>query len=182
MKERNLWKMAVVVFVFSLAVVLAGGGLVANAGDYRTSHHGDWDKGNLFITADTVRGGTNVPGPSICTQSNRYLRLQTIVFRIKVFDEDNNPLDDTELKKVFVRLQDGTGLEIDARYGGHPHGVVPPDDNFWTAAWLIPADHVGGSLSYEVVAIANNHSVGTYQPYNINSSMLFIDGSPPPPD
>ena len=182
MKERNLWKMASAVFVISMAFVLAGGGVSVKANDrdgvksfgygYRNGEksfdHHDGDIGNLFVTADTVVG--HVPPPTSCTLSNRFEVGQAIIFRIRVVDDNDHYLNAEKLSEVYVRILD-TGEEINAVYGTHP-----PDgatDAYWTATYPIPEGR-SGSFSYEVVAIAPRHRVGTFRPFDVDASLLTI--------
>ena len=203
MKEQNLWKMAVAVFIISLAFVLADGGMSAKANDRdkeRWFGSGDrdnrksfdyndrdrensfffaTDSKNLIVYANTVIGGGGLEPPIDipCVLANRFPPGQKVVWRIRVLDLALNPMDDTQLEEVFVRLPDGR--EFPAHFGGHPPDDPSTAENesidyFWSASWVIPLDEMTGSFEYRVFAITDGHRIGTFKDFNIGESVLQV--------
>jgi hypothetical protein len=128
----------------------------------------------ITIAADTVSGPLNIPedqrATAVCVLQSRFARNSEIVWRARVFDGFGEQLDDTALQSVQVQLADGQ--TFDMRYGPHPRDT--PADFFWTASFDIPADYPTGTLGYEIVATAADGTTGTFEPFNVTSSLLTI--------
>lgn len=130
----------------------------------------------LFVESDIVRGAQRgAPGP-FCVLNNQFKRLEKVVFRVRVLDQTGKALDASGLKSLVVELPDGKKLS--ARYGEHPPARLGPVlDHFWTAVWIIPANYPSGSLSYKVVATAQDGSTATWAPFKTQTSQLaVVDG------
>jgi hypothetical protein len=110
----------------------------------------------------------------VCVVSSQYKPTNSIVWRIRVFDPaTGKPMDDKALKSVQVKLPDGQAFQ--GQYGGHPGGPgATPTDNFWSAAWTIPAAYPTGSLQYQINAQSVDGRSGTYSQFNVAPSMLTI--------
>jgi hypothetical protein len=122
----------------------------------------------LFIAADMVRG----PGGSgpVCVLSNRFMRKEEVAWRIRVQDGTGTELDGKGLKSVVVELSDGQ--KFPARFGGHP--PKEPTAYLWSTAWVIPDDYPTGSFNYKVVATALDGTTQTWEPVNTKPSLLTI--------
>lgn len=135
----------------------------------------------LVIVHDIVRGGVNVaPAQAagrVCVWSGRFQRNEEVVWRIKVMDPTNGRfLDATALQNVEVKI--ASGQEFKARYGPHPRGT--PTDNFWTAAWTIPANYPSGAVPYTITATHNDGRTGIAVVFNVDlSALTVIDGAVP---
>jgi hypothetical protein len=130
----------------------------------------------LFFESDIVRGAQRgAPGP-VCVLNNQFKRLEKVVIRIRVLDPSGKSLDGSGLKSLVVELPDGKKLS--ARYGEHPPARQGPVlDHFWTAVWIIPSNFPSGSLSYKVVATAQDGSTETWSPFKTATSQLaVVDG------
>src|SRR6476469_7198395 len=88
-------------------------------------------QGRLFFEGDIIRGAqAGAPGP-LCALNSQFKRLEKVVFRFRVLDQNGKELDDKGLKELTVTLPDGQKLP--ARFGQHPpRGEAA--DHFWTAA------------------------------------------------
>ena len=122
----------------------------------------------LFIAADMVRG----PGGSgpVCVLSNRFMRKEEVAWRIRVQDGTGTELDGKGLKSVVVELSDGQ--KFPARFGGHP--PKEPTAYLWSTAWVIPDDYPTGSFNYKVVATAPDGTTQSWEPINTKPSLLTI--------
>jgi hypothetical protein len=135
----------------------------------------------LVIVHDIVRGSVNVPAAQaagrVCVWSGRFQRNEEVVWRIKVMDPTTGRfLDASALKDVEVKI--GSGQEVKARYGPHPRGT--PTDNFWTAAWTIPANYPSGAVPYTISATHNDGRTGLAVVFNVDlSALTVIDGAVP---
>lgn len=126
---------------------------------------------NLFFESDMVRGGTQdgATGPT-CVMVSQFKRLEHVVWRIRVLDEDGNQVDDKGLKSLAVQIPDGQ--TFDAHYGRHPRGK--PTDDFWATSWGVPADYPLGTIGYKVIATETDGTVHEWSPFKVNLSELTI--------
>jgi hypothetical protein len=125
----------------------------------------------LFIDGDMVRGAQRgAPGPA-CVLNNQFKHLEKVVYRMRVRDADGKPLDDKGLKSVTVEVSNGQKLQ--AVYGPHPP-TGPATDRFWSAMWIIPADHPNGSFTYKVTATDLQGNSATWEPFNRSTTQLEI--------
>lgn len=125
----------------------------------------------LFIQGDMIRGN-QAGAPPGCVLQSQFKHLEKVVFRIRVQDQDGNPLDDKALKALVVELPDGQKLKT--RYGKHPGGTGPGTDNFWTAAWTIPTDYPTGTFAYKVTATDQQDHAQTWEPFKVVASQLQV--------
>ncbi len=151
MKLRKLWRMVGAAIAISVLVATLFGTATMAKGP--VSEPGN----SLSIEVETVHGHIG-PG-AVCVPLSQYSPGDQIVWRIWVRDANSNLLDNTRLQSVFVNI---SGVQIP---GGHleaeyeSHG---PLGYFWSVVWTIPTDYaITGSLSFQVVAIAKDGSVGT---------------------
>jgi hypothetical protein len=127
----------------------------------------------LFFEGDMVRGEQpGAPGP-ICVLTNQYMRLEKVVFRVRVRDQAGNALDDKGIKGIYVELSDGH--KVPGRFGPHPPPRSgPATDHFWSAVWIIPKDYPSGTLVYKVVATDLQGNRQTWEPFNRVTSQLQV--------
>ena len=151
--------------LFSVLVLLSAGHL--------TVAEAQQPSANMFFEGDIVRGDQQgAPGPG-CVLNNQFKRLEKVVWRIRVLDQTGKPLDASGLKSLIVELPDGQ--KMNARFGAHPPPRVGPAvDNFWTAAWIIPASYPTGSLSYKVVATDQQGNTQSWEPFKTKTSQLAV--------
>jgi hypothetical protein len=125
----------------------------------------------MFFSGDMVRGHTQqgATGPG-CVLTSQYMRGESVVFRVRVLDDQGNPVDDSKLDSLAIVL--GDGESIDMRYGGHPH--TDPVDHFWATSWVIPADYPTGELGYKVVATETDGTTQEWTPFKVSSSELTV--------
>ena len=124
-----------------------------------------------FFSGDTVRGHTpkGATGPG-CVLSNQYMREESVVFRVRVLQEDGKPADDKVLKSLVIKL--GDGKTIPMKYGNHPH--TNPTDLSWATSWLIPADFPTGTLGYTVIATDMQGATEEWSPFKVEFSNLTV--------
>jgi hypothetical protein len=125
--------------------------------------------GSLVVLADLVQGAPS-PYPDVppCVQSNRIPQGSKVVFRTRVIDgATGQALTDSDLSSVQVTV-DGQPAMM-AQYGMHPGG-----DEFWTAAWRIPADYPTGSPTVTVTTTANDGRTATWMPFQTATSLFTV--------
>lgn len=132
--------------------------------------HGAQAEQKLFISSDMERGN-QAGAPPACVLNNVFQHLEKVVWRVRVLDDNGNPLDEKGLKSVVIQLQDGK--TINAAFGGHPPRA--PTDHIWAAAWIIPADYPTGTFNYKVTATDNQGNTATWEPFKIATSQLKVD-------
>jgi hypothetical protein len=139
-----------------------------------TSAHAQTGGAKLFFEGDIVRGAQpGAPGP-FCVLNGQFKRLEKVVWRIRVTDQDGKPLDDKALKVLEVQLPDGQ--KVAARYGHHP-GNAPAEnatDHFWTAAWIVPDEYPSGTFVYKVNAITNDGKNQIWEPFKVKASQFAV--------
>lgn len=127
----------------------------------------------LFFEGDIVRGAQpGAPGP-FCVLNGQFKRLEKVVWRVRVLDQDGKALDDKALKGITVELPDGQKLS--GRYGRHP----PPaqgdaTDFFWTVAWIVPDEYPSGTFVYKVTATDMQDKAHTWEPFKVKASQFAI--------
>lgn len=169
MEKRRFWKPVAVVFALGIiGLGVVGGGTFAKATNQGVDA--------TSVYANTVMGHEGAPyaGRVVCAETNRFPQGQQVVWRIRVLDEAGNPMDDTRLKSVVVKLPDGQ--QFTAEFGGHPGGPgVTPTDYYWTADWDIPLTYPTGSIGYQVVATGlYGDRVATFSDFNVKPSLLAV--------
>lgn len=126
--------------------------------------------GRLFFSGDmVVSPPKGAPGPG-CVLSSQFKHNDEVVWRVRVLDQNGDPVTDADVKTMQVDLSSGETFKM--RYGGHPHSN--PADHFWTASWKIPEDYPAGSLSYKVVATTDQGATQTWQPFKVAPSQLTV--------
>jgi hypothetical protein len=139
--------------------------------------------GRLFFEGDIIRGAqAGAPGP-FCVLNSQFKRLEKVVFRLRLVDQNGKALDAAGVKSLVVELPNGQKLT--AAYGQHPaRGEAA--DYFWTAAWQIPNEMPSGSLMFKAVATDTQGATHTWEPFKIKSSQFnVVDGAitiTPPPE
>jgi len=128
----------------------------------------------LFIDADTVLGPTNLTEAEkplkTCVQVSRFAHNEEVVWRVKVLDPvTNEPMDDTALVSVQVKLPDQT---LDLHYGGHPRDT--PLDFFWTVGWDVPETYPTGTVPYTIEARSADGRSGTWEQFKVALAQLTI--------
>jgi hypothetical protein len=134
----------------------------------------------LILQSDTVLGSTNLTkaeaATETCVRDSRYAHNQEIVFRTRVFDPTTGqPMDDSTLASVVVKLADGTTLN--AKYSGHGGTTANPADHFWAVSWVVPANYPTGELDYQVIATAKDGRTGNFLPFLVSPSLIQITGT-----
>jgi hypothetical protein len=138
----------------------------------------------LFFEGDVIRGNqAGAPGPA-CVLNNQFKRLEKVVFRFRILDQDGKPLDASGIKSLFVEVPGGN-TKLQAAYGPHPGGNNPATDHFWTAAWIIPDGHPAGTFSYKATVTDLQGNTLTWEPFKrVTSQFQVADASvtvtPPP--
>jgi hypothetical protein len=148
--------------VLALPIALAGFASDANA-----------QVAKLFFESDIVRGAQQgAPGP-FCVLANQFKRLEKVVFRARVVDQDGKALDDKGLKSVVFELPDGQNIE--GRYGPHPPpSQGPATDHFWAGVWIIPTSYPSGTFAYKVTATSVDGKSQTWEPFKRVTSQLQV--------
>jgi hypothetical protein len=142
-------------------------------------------QGKLFFEGDIVRGvQPGAPGP-LCVLNGQFKRLEKVVWRVRVLDQEGKSLDDKALKSITVELPDGSKLPA-GRFGRHP----PPSqgdatDFFWTVAWIVPEDYPSGTFVYKITATDMQDKTHTWEPFKVKTSQFAvvpgkIELQPPP--
>jgi hypothetical protein len=129
--------------------------------------------GRLFFESDIVRGfQQGAPGP-FCVLNNQFKRLEKVVFRVRVVDQNGNALDEKGLKGVEIELPDGQ--KIAGRYGPHPPpSQGPATDHFWVGVWIIPTSYPSGTFAYKVTATGMDGKPQTWEPFKRVTSQLQV--------
>jgi hypothetical protein len=130
--------------------------------------------GKLFFEGDVVRGAQpGAPGP-FCVLNGQFKRLEKVVWRVRVLDQDGKSLDDKTIKNLVVELPDGK--KLDGRFGRHP-GNAPAGqetDFFWTVAWIVPDEYPSGTFVYKVVATDTQGKAHAWEPFKVKASQFAI--------
>jgi hypothetical protein len=155
--------------------VLVSTGMAVAASVGTITHASAQDANVLFVYADTVLSGKNIPADQAsekdCVLNNRFPRNSQVVWRARVMDpKTGTTMDDTGLAKLEVKLGDGQVFAM--KYGGHPS--KQPKDFYWTAAWLVPKDYPTGTVAYSITATAKDGRTGEYKPFDVATSLLTI--------
>jgi hypothetical protein len=126
----------------------------------------------ISFSGDMVLGNTPRMGPPPpCILTNRFVRGDQVVFRMRLTDpETEKNLDASGVSSVRVELSNGQTLPM--KFGSHP--PRNSTDNFWSAAWRIPPDQPTGSLNYKVVAVAQDGSTMSWEPFKVAASQLTV--------
>lgn len=130
-------------------------------------------QGRLFFEGDIVRGAQpGAPGP-FCVLNGQFKRLEKVVWRVRVLDQDGKAVDDKALKSITVELPDGKKLP--GRFGRHP----PPSqgdatDFFWTVAWIVPDDYPSGTFVYKITATDMQDKTHTWEPFKVKASQFAV--------
>ena len=124
--------------------------------------------GRLFFEGDIVRGAQpGAPGP-FCVLNGQFKRLEKVVWRVRILDQEGKALDDKGIKSLEVQLPDGQ--KVSGRYSFHPGGQSPREnatDYFWTAAWIVPDEYPSGTFVYKVVATDMAGKTHTWEPFKV---------------
>jgi hypothetical protein len=126
----------------------------------------------ISFSGDMVLGNTPRMGPPPpCILTNRFVRGDQVVFRIRLTDPDTGQnLDASGVNGVRVEVSYGQTFPM--KFGPHP--PRNSTDHFWTASWRIPADHPTGSLSYKVIAVAKDGATLSWEPFKVAASQLTV--------
>lgn len=130
--------------------------------------------GKLFFEGDIVRGAQpGAPGP-FCVLNGQFKRLEKVVWRVRILDQDGKALDDKALKGIVVELPDGN--KLDGRFSRHP-GNAPAGqetDHFWTVAWIVPDEYPSGTFVYKVVATDMQGKTHAWEPFKVKASQFAV--------
>lgn len=125
----------------------------------------------LFFEGDMVRSAQQgAPGP-FCVLTSQFKRKERVAWRIRILDQNGEPVDDTKVKSLFVILPDGQKFE--AFHRAHPP-QPPQTDNFWSVAWIIPDNYPTGTFGYKVTATGLDGREQTWEPFKVKSSQLTV--------
>ena len=129
----------------------------------------------LIVYADTTSGNVGTTDEEkaalSCVQKNRFPQGESIVWRVRVISPvTGKAMTDQDLKGVELTLPDGTAKAL--KYGPHPKGKT--DDYFWTTSFKIPADYPTGAFKYKLVATSPEGITGTFDQFNVASSLLQV--------
>jgi hypothetical protein len=131
--------------------------------------------GKLFFEGDIVRGAQRgAPGP-FCVLNGQFKRMEKVVWRVRILDQDGKPLDDKAIKKISVKLPDGRVMP-EGRYGWHPGNrpVEEATDYFWTVAWIVPEDYPSGTFVYKIVATDAQGKEHLWEPFKVTASQFAV--------
>jgi hypothetical protein len=107
--------------------------------------------------------------------NGQFKRLEKVVWRVRLLDQDGKALDDKSIKKLSIQLPDGRVMP-EARHGRHP-GNLPPEqatDFFWTVAWIVPEDYPTGTFVYKIVATDAQGKEHVWEPFKVRASQFAI--------
>jgi hypothetical protein len=157
-KGSNMNRLGAISAILASAAVLglSGGALAATP--------------KLFISGDMVISPPEGAAGPHCVLASQFKHGDEVVFRVRVLSPSGDAVTDKDIKTLTVDLSSGQTIAM--RYGGHPHDK--PLDNFWSAAWKIPADFPSGSMSYKVVATLPDGSTQDWAPFNVAPSQLTV--------
>ncbi len=144
------------------AVAILGGALCLGGGAQAAA---------LFFEGDMVRGHTQdgATGPS-CVLTSEYKHQESVVWRVRVLNENGDNVDNSGIKSLAVVLSDGQEIAMD--FGQHPRGKHT--DAFWATSWRVPVDYPTGTVGYKVVAVDNDGQSHEWEPFNVEPSKLTI--------
>ncbi len=131
--------------------------------------------GALILAADTTSGSIGTTDEEkaalSCVQKNRFPQGESIVWRVRVMDGlTGKAMDDKALRSVELTLPDGKTQAL--KYGPHPKGKT--DDYFWTTSYKLAPNYPTGAFKYSVKATSLEGLVGTFDQFNVASSMLQV--------
>jgi hypothetical protein len=159
--------------LLGIIVLLTGAVLTACGGDDDSDAEATpAAAASLFVAADMVQGGHNVPeGGSSCVLNSQFPRNSEMVWRVRISDPQTGDLmGDDSIDSVVINLSNGESIEMG--YGPHPR--QPPQTFYWTASWVVPVDSPTGTLDYEVVATATDGRTGSWEPFAVQASLPTI--------
>ncbi len=123
----------------------------------------------LIIYGDTAwfAGRDN---PLNCVLKSRFAPGEAVGFRMTVIDPLTGKY--VESAQLVVHLSYGEKTEdLDMRYRG---SGTNPHPGMWTAKWVVPDDAPTGIVKYTVTAVDDSGRTGTYEPFQIEPSMLTV--------
>ena len=135
---------------------------VNSAGAYQAAN-------TLIIYGDTVLFGES-SNPDTCIVKSRYKAGESVGFRMTALDPQTGKYADAAEMTVTVNYG-GKTEDISMRYRGSGSNAHP---GMWTGKWVVPDDAPAGVVKYTVVAKDPAGRSGTWQPFNIEQSMLTI--------
>ncbi len=50
----------------------------------------------------------------------------------------------------------------------------PPGESYWTGSWIVPKDNATGTLKYTVTAKSSDGRTGSFEPFNVATSLLTV--------
>ena len=135
---------------------------VNSAGAYQAAN-------TLIIYGDTVLFGES-SNPDTCIVKSRYKAGESVGFRMTALDPRTGKYADAAEMTVTVNYG-GKTEDISMRYRGSGSNAHP---GMWTGKWVVPDDAPAGVVKYTVVAKDPAGRSGTWQPFNVEQSMLTI--------
>lgn len=128
------------------------------------------DAGRMFFEGDMVVSPPKGATGAHCVLASQFRRNDRVVFRVRVLNQNGDPVTDKDVKSMEIKLSSGESIAM--RYGGHPHSK--PLDNFWSAGWTVPTDYPAGSMSYQVIATTASGDTQSWAPFNVAASQLTV--------
>ncbi len=135
---------------------------VNTAGSYKPSD-------TLILYGDTVLFADQT-NPENCVIKSRFKPGEGVGFRMTAIDPQSGKVDDTAELTVTVNYG-GQVERVPMRYRGTGNN---PHPGMWTGKWVVPDDAPAGVVKYSVEAKDSTGRSGTWQPFNIELSMLTI--------
>jgi hypothetical protein len=135
---------------------------VNTAGSYKPAD-------TLVIYGDTVLFADQA-NPENCIVKSRFKPGEGVGFRMTALDPQTGKVDDTAELTVSVNYG-GKTESLPMRYrgtGSNPHVGM------WTGKWVVPDDAPVGVVKYSIEAKDSKGHTGTWQPFNVELSMLTI--------
>jgi hypothetical protein len=123
----------------------------------------------LVLYGDTVLF-SDQSNPDNCIVKSRYSAGEGVGFRMTAIDPQTGKVDETAELTVTVNYG-GKSETVPMRF----RGTGPnPHPGMWTGKWVVPDDAAAGLVKYSVVAKDSTGRSGTWQPFNVELSMLTI--------
>ena len=120
-----------------------------------------------FVQMDTVRGAEGAKG-GVCVASTVFQPGESVIWRAYVYDAvTGGRVTPGAIKNRDIKVQvsiDG-GKTLDLAYGAHPPGApASSQENYWTAAWSIPADFAAGTYDWTLTVTDGAGHTDSFKP------------------
>jgi hypothetical protein len=124
----------------------------------------------LIVYGDTVLFGDPSTNPDVCILKSRYAPGEGVGFRMTALDPQTGKWDESADVTVTINYA-GKTESVAMRYRGAGQN---PHVGMWTGKWVVPDDAPAGVVKYSVEAKDSKGRSGSWQPFNVEQSMLTI--------